>query len=71
MGDQPIVKTLPTYRTTQTQNKRKKTSMPRMRFEPTTPLLEQVKTVDDRQRCHCVWSVLQPRAVNFQRGFSS
>jgi hypothetical protein len=34
-GAQPIARPLPTRRTTQTQNKRIETSMPRMGFEPT------------------------------------
>jgi hypothetical protein len=36
-GEQPIVRSLPTHTTTQTQNKRKQTFMPRVRFEHTTP----------------------------------
>jgi hypothetical protein len=34
------------HRTTQTQNKRTQTSIPRVRFEPTIPVLERAKTVD-------------------------
>jgi hypothetical protein len=41
-GGQP----LPTHRTTQTQNKRTQTSMPRMGFEPTIPVFELAKTLD-------------------------
>jgi hypothetical protein len=33
------------YRTTQTQNKRTQTSMPRVGFEPTIPVFERAKTV--------------------------
>jgi hypothetical protein len=44
-GDQPVARSLPTHRTTQTQNKRTQTSMPRVRFEPTTQVLERAKTV--------------------------
>jgi hypothetical protein len=43
--DQPIARPLPTYRTTQTQNKRAQTSMPRVAFEPMIPMFEWVKTV--------------------------
>jgi hypothetical protein len=43
-GDQPVARPLPTYRTTQTQNKRTQTSMPRVGFEPTTPVFEWAKT---------------------------
>jgi hypothetical protein len=34
-----------THRTTQMQNKRTQTSMPRVGFQPTIPLFEQAKTV--------------------------
>jgi hypothetical protein len=45
MGDQPVARTLPTHRTTQTQNKDTQTSKPRVGFEPTIPVFERVKTV--------------------------
>jgi hypothetical protein len=38
MGDQPVARPLPTHRTT--QNKRTHTSMPLVRFEPTTLAIE-------------------------------
>jgi hypothetical protein len=44
-GDKAIARPLPTHRTTQTQNKRKKSSMPRVGFEFTTPVFERAKTV--------------------------
>jgi hypothetical protein len=44
-GDQPVARPLPTYRTTETQNKRTQTSMPRDGFEPTVPAFEREKTV--------------------------
>jgi hypothetical protein len=44
-GDQPVTRPLPTHRTTQTQNKRTKTSMPQMGIEPTTPVFKWAKTV--------------------------
>jgi hypothetical protein len=44
-GDQPVSRPLPTHMATQTQNKRTQTSMPRVEFEPTTPVFEQAKTV--------------------------
>jgi hypothetical protein len=44
-GNQPVARPLPTHRTTQTQNKRTQTSMPRVGFEPTTPAFERAKTV--------------------------
>jgi hypothetical protein len=42
-GDQPIARSLPTYRTTRTQNKCTQTSMPRVEFEPTIPAFEREK----------------------------
>jgi hypothetical protein len=44
-GDQHVAKPLPAYRTTQTQNKRTHTYMPRVGFEPTIPPFERAKTV--------------------------
>jgi hypothetical protein len=44
-GDQPVARPLPTHRTTQTQNKRTQTSMPRVVYEPTIPVFERAKTV--------------------------
>jgi hypothetical protein len=43
-GDQSIARPLPTHRTTQTQNKRTQTFMPRVGFEPTIPVFERAKT---------------------------
>jgi hypothetical protein len=45
MGDQPIARSLPAHRPTETQNKCTQTSMPQVVFEPTIPLFEQAKTV--------------------------
>jgi hypothetical protein len=45
MGDQPIVSSLPAYRTAQIYNKHTKTFMPQVVFEPTTPVFERAKTV--------------------------
>jgi hypothetical protein len=42
--DQPVAKSLPTHRTTETQNKRIPTYMPWMGFEPTIPAFERAKT---------------------------
>jgi hypothetical protein len=44
-GDQPVARLLPILRTTQTQNKRKETSMSLVGIEPTTPASERAKTV--------------------------
>jgi hypothetical protein len=45
MGEHPVTSPLSTRRTTQTQNKRTQTSMPRVEFEPTTPVFERAKKV--------------------------
>jgi hypothetical protein len=44
-GHQPVARPLPIHRTTQTQNKRAKTSIPLVGFEPTTLVFERAKTV--------------------------
>jgi hypothetical protein len=44
-GEQPVAKPLTTYRPTQTQNKRTKTSMPCVRFDPMIPAFKWAKTV--------------------------
>jgi hypothetical protein len=49
-GDQPVARPVPTDRTTQTQNKRTQTSVPRIGFEPTIPVLERTKTVHASDR---------------------
>jgi hypothetical protein len=43
--DQPVARPLPTHRTTQTENKRTQTSMPRVGFEPAIPEFERAKTI--------------------------
>jgi hypothetical protein len=53
-GDQPVARPLPTRRTTQTQNKRTQISMPRVRFDPTTPVFERAKTVHALDRAATV-----------------
>jgi hypothetical protein len=45
MGDQPVARPLPTHKTTQTQNKRTQTPMPRVGFGPMTPGFKRAKTV--------------------------
>jgi hypothetical protein len=45
VGDQPVARPLPTHRTTQTHNKSIQTFMPRVGFEPSTPVFERAKTV--------------------------
>jgi hypothetical protein len=53
-GDQTVTRPLPTHRTTQTQNKRTQTSMPRVGFEPATLVFEQAKTVHALDRATTV-----------------
>jgi hypothetical protein len=53
-GDQPVARPLPTHRTTQTQNKRTQTSMPRVGFEPTIPTFERAKAVHALDRAATV-----------------
>jgi hypothetical protein len=43
--DQPVIRSLPTHRTTQTQNKRKQTLMHRVGFEPTISVFQRAKAV--------------------------
>jgi hypothetical protein len=52
--DQPVVRPLPTERTTQTQNKRTQTSMPQVGFEPTIPVFERAKTIHALDRAAAV-----------------
>jgi hypothetical protein len=52
-GNQSVARPLPTHRTTQTQNKRTQTSMPRVGFEPTAPALENEDSSCLRPRGHC------------------
>jgi hypothetical protein len=47
-GDQPVARSLPTHRTTQTQNKSTQTSIPPVGFEPTISVLEWAKAVIHR-----------------------
>jgi hypothetical protein len=54
MRDQPVVRPLPTHRTTQTQNEQKQASMPRVRFEPAISALELVMTVHASDRAATV-----------------
>jgi hypothetical protein len=57
-SDQPVVRPLPTQRTTQTQNKRTQTSMPWVGFEPTMPAFERAKTVHALHRAVTDWQSL-------------
>jgi hypothetical protein len=62
-GDQPVARPLPTHRTTQTQNKRKQTSRPWVRFEPRIPAFEQVRTVHALDRVATVIGIMYGQAV--------
>jgi hypothetical protein len=44
-GDQSVARQLPTHKTTQTQNKRTHTSMPRVGFEHMTPVFQRANSV--------------------------
>jgi hypothetical protein len=57
-GDQPVARPLRKQGTTQTQNKRIQTSMPRVGFEPTVPAFEQAKTVHALDSTATVISIL-------------
>jgi hypothetical protein len=57
-GDQPVARPPPTQRTTQTQNKRTQTSIPRVGFKPTAPVFERTKTVHVLERAATVISGL-------------
>jgi hypothetical protein len=52
--DQPVVRSLPTHRTTQTYNKWTPTFTPLVGFEPTIPVFEQEKTVHALDRADAV-----------------
>jgi hypothetical protein len=53
-GDQPVVRPLPTHRTTQTQNKSTQTFMTRVAFELTIPVFQRAKTVHALDRAASV-----------------
>jgi hypothetical protein len=57
-GDEPVSRPLPTHRTTQRQNKRTQTSMPRVGFDPTIIAFERTKTVHALDRAATVISVV-------------
>jgi hypothetical protein len=67
-GDLSVARSLPTYRTTYTQNKRTQTSISRVGFILRTPMLLQTKTVHALDRaatmlkwscsCDTYWSIL-------------
>jgi hypothetical protein len=48
MGDQPDARPLPTHRTARARVKRTQTSMPRVGFETTTPVIERAT------KCHAL-----------------
>jgi hypothetical protein len=57
-GDQPVARLIPTHRTTQTQNKRRQTSMPRVGFESIIQVFERAKTVHALDRTATVIGTL-------------
>jgi hypothetical protein len=64
-GDQPVARTLPTHRTTQTQNKRTHTPIPRVEFEPMTPVFELAKTLYALDHAANVMSCVGDNSVKF------
>jgi hypothetical protein len=65
-SDQPVARPLPAHRTTQTQNKRTQTPMPRVGFEPTIPVFERAKAVHALDRAatvsgRCITTVIKSR----------
>jgi hypothetical protein len=52
--DRPVARPLPPHRATQTQNKRTKTSILKVRFEPTIPVFERAKIVHALDRAATV-----------------
>jgi hypothetical protein len=52
------------HRTTQTQNKSRQTSMPRVWFEPTTPVFERAKTVHASDRAAIVVGAANSSTLN-------
>jgi hypothetical protein len=50
MGDQPVARPLPAHGTAQTQNKRTKTSMPQVGYEPTIPVFACLRPRGHRDR---------------------
>jgi hypothetical protein len=57
-SDQLVARPLPKHRTTQTQNKRTQTSMPRVGFEPTIPASERANTVHILDRAATVFTLI-------------
>jgi hypothetical protein len=53
-GDQTPARHLATHKTIQTQNKRTQESMPRVGFEPTTPVFKRAKTIHTLRRAATV-----------------
>jgi hypothetical protein len=68
-GDQPVARLLPIHRTTQTQNKCTETSMPRVGFEPTTPVFERAKTIHALDRASTVIGLINLRVTIIGRAF--
>jgi hypothetical protein len=63
--DQAVARPLPTHRIAQTQNKRTQTSMPQVRFEPTTPVFERSETVHASDLTATVTSAITNTEANF------
>jgi hypothetical protein len=55
--DQPVARPLPTQRTTQTQNRRTRTSMAQVGFEPNNLAFERAKAIHALDRAATVMSI--------------
>jgi hypothetical protein len=65
-SDQPVARSLPTHKATQTQNKCTQTSMPRVGFEPTILAFERAKTVRVLDRAATVIGTMTPNTLIIQ-----
>jgi hypothetical protein len=59
-GDQPVIRPLPTHRTTQAQNESTKTYMLQEGLKPTIPVLERVKGVYTSDRAATLIGMVPP-----------
>jgi hypothetical protein len=64
MSDQPVARSLPTHRTTQTQNKRTQTSMSQVGVEPMMPASLRAKIVHALDRAATVIGISDYTALN-------
>jgi hypothetical protein len=70
-ADQSVTRPLPTHRTTQTQNKGAQISMPRVRFEPMTPVFERAKTLHALDRVTTVIGFKRSKQLKIEMRFEA